>query len=212
MKNDIKTKSTDFLPQKPGLGSTPADTSAPTSTPTTATQTVSDLPPGAPTPSKHVIDLKNANSDTANAGTSNSAPVSSNPFLKGNKSPEDLKVGPAPTPVAAEPIKTAETMPSAPAVGTEESKVPNEEKPEVETKQAQPGTAPNMDLAHPESEEPSAEKDSLKDAMVSDDATAKKPKKKLPTWLLVIIIVVVVILIGIITFAVLNAVAKPTGV
>ncbi len=206
MKNDIKTKSTDFLPQKPGLGDATAPTSAtnPPSPATPAAPTANDLPPGAPTPSKHVIDLKNANNDTAAPATNKADVAEKNPFLLGKKSPQDLKVEPA----------SAEASPKLPdAPMPEPSNTPElakEAAAQGDTKTAEPGTAPNMDLAHPESDQP-AEKDALKDAMVSEDATAKKPKKKLPTWLMVVIIVVAVILIGVITFAVLNAVAKPTG-
>lgn len=212
MKNDIKTKSTDFLPQKPGLSGTvnaiPAS-DAPTSAPATP---VNDLPPGAPAPSKHVIDLKNTTSNSASPQESSGSVASNNPFLQGKKSPQDLKVEPAPAVAPAEPAQpdTKTTDMAAADTSKEESSVQITSTTD-DTKKAEPGTAPSMDLAHPESDQSATEKDSLKDAMVSDDATAKKPKKKLPTWLMVIIIVVAVVVIGIITFAVLNAVARPTG-
>jgi len=212
LKNDIKTKSTDFLPQKPGLISTPATattTDAPTPAPAT-TLAASDLPPGAPAPSKHVIDLKNNTPSTSSVTSPEPTDTATknNPFLLGKKSPEEIKVTPAPAAPAADSANAEAKLPDAPMPESSKTAEPNTSA--IDAKQAEPGTAPNMDLAHPESDQP-AEKDSLKEAMVSDDATSKKPKKKLPTWLLVLIIVVAVILIGIITFAVLNAVARPTG-
>ncbi len=209
MKNDIKTKSTDFLPQKPGLSSTTA-TSAPATDAPAAAPAVNDLPPGAPTPSKHVIDLKssaNATTPTTNQDSKDFM-VKNNPFLQGKKSPEDLKVEPAPVAATSDSPAADAKLPEAPKPTTDTTEAANAAD---DTKKIEPGTSPDMDLAHPESDQANAPKDSLKDAMVSDEANTQKPKKKMPTWLMVLIIVVAVILIGVITFAVLNAVAKPTG-
>jgi hypothetical protein len=157
--------------------------------------------------SAHVIDLKNQSSEPAEPKNSQDYMVKNNPFLKGTDNTQKAKPEPAPVAVKAEAVKKEDQMPEPPKPEPAEPDA-SSQKPEAvaEGKPADTEKPPAMDLAHPE-----AEKDPLKDAMVTHDDQAK-PKKKFPTWLLVIIIVIAVVLIAIGTFAVLNLLARPTGI
>jgi len=207
LKNDIKTKSTDFLPPKPGADQNsqpPADMNSTSTADSTASSSQKPVNPTMPT-SAHVIDLKNQAQPDTTQESADSA-VKNNPFLEKPNTDADSKDAAKPTsvPVAANSVKDETEMPQPPKAETT---------PETLAKTTPTGTdtskPPALDLAHPDSDA----KDPLKEAMVSDNSQAgRKPKKKLPTWLLVVIILVVIVVIAIGTFAILNVVARPTGI
>jgi hypothetical protein len=225
LKNDIKTSSTDFLPPKPGADPTNTPvTDAASSAPADATAAKA-APTAAPAPkpanplmptSAHVIDLKNQSDQPKPAAKdSNEFMVKNNPFLQGadkadKTEPTKPVVKTVPLEVSGDGVKKPSDLPEPPKA---EPVSPDKTDADTTKEQAsKPDSTmpPTVDLAHQETAEAN---DPLKDAMVSeDDSKTKKPKKKLPTWLLVLIIVVAVVLIAVGTFAVLNIVARPTGV
>lgn len=218
MQNDIKTKSTDFLPQKPGSDST----SQPVSSPSVASGVNNPvvLPKdtsGPPMPtSAHVIDLKNqAPTAPAVPKTSNDFMVKNNPFMQGSSNTEDKpQAATASVAVQGADIKPEGDMPEPPMPEPQKAEIHNDAMSKVSTTDSEVKVdttkPPSVDMAHPTEIDP---KDPLKEAMISDDAhQIKKPKKKLPTWLLVIIILIAVVVIAVGTFAILNAVARPTGI
>lgn len=210
MKNDIKTNSTDFLPPKPGDNTnSPSATATPSDSDSQAAPPATDQPsPAGPTmpTSAHVIDLKSqAGKEPTKPETSSDFMAKNNPFLK-HATSEPAKPEPTSVNVKTEAIKPEDQMPEPPKPEVEKPPLAPTDTP------VEPKTPPTMDLAHPKPGEPDSQNDLLKDAMVTEDNKEAKPKKKIPTWLLVIIIVVAVIAIAIGTFAVLNIVARPTGI
>lgn len=210
MQSDIKSKSTDFLPPKPGDGSTniPANQGDDTTqlSPPPASDSVAQ--PAPKSTSKHVIDLKNMDSGSK---TSKDFMVSEKP------SGSDLPL-PPPSPVPERNTSINSSDNSSKIETNEPGNIPVGMKP-IEEHQSDPSqnhpqdqefkdAMVNLDPSKPSQPE-NQQQASATETETKDNATPKQ-KKKFPTWAIVLIIVVVVIIVAVGTFFILNSVA-PTS-
>ncbi len=176
MQNDIKTKSTDYLPGKPSIDSVAKSNTA-------LPNTDSNMQPAAAPASAHVIDLKNASM----------SPVDS-PLLSAEEPINPTKIAPPPS---------IDNMQKSGSVNSEISVQPISSELSSPTSQptkspSQPVVAPALS-SNPESSNITEDKTSVDNLNLADeqklpeqDNTQKPKKSKKLKWLLLAILFIIV--------------------